>query len=134
MYGVSVAQGSPGQYEHERSRLDLDTPPQSPRDSTWGNFDGSGWATTWDTPPTSPEIRAAIAAALLVARGNQTAPQATSTTEEEDWNVSTFFENMDYDPQFILRCVIIKTIIHIYVMYASMLMLLRALPNSRRPT
>ena len=81
---VSVAQAWLVQYEHERSRLGLNTPPSSPRDSAWGNFE-SGWATTWDTPPASPEVRAAVAAAALIARDNQTAPQATSITEEEDW-------------------------------------------------
>ena len=69
---VSVAQAWLGQYEHERTRLGKNTPPPSPRDSTWGKFE-SGWATTWDTHLASPEVRAAVAAEASVARDNQTA-------------------------------------------------------------
>ena len=80
---LSVAQAWLCQYGHERTRLGLNTPPPSPPDSAWGDFE-SGWATTWDTPPSSPEVRASVAAAALIARDNQIAPQATYTTEEED--------------------------------------------------
>ena len=93
---VSVVQAWLGQYEYERTRRGLNTPPLSPQDSAWGNFE-SGWATTWDTPPASPEVRAAAAAVALVARDIQTAPQATSTAGEKDWSAPSVIENMDYE-------------------------------------
>ena len=88
------------QYDHEQTWLGLNTPPKSPRDSAWGNIE-SGWATAWETRPASPEVRAAVTSAALAARDNQTAPQATFTTEEEeDWGGPSVIENMDYDSAF----------------------------------
>ena len=69
-------------------------------DIAWDNADGSGCATTWDTPPASPEVRATVAAAALVAWDNQTAPQVTSTMEEVEWGAPSVIQNMEYDSDF----------------------------------
>ena len=51
-----------------------------------------------DKLPASLEVWTAAAAAA--ARDNQTATQATTSTEEEDFGTPTFIENMDYDSAF----------------------------------